>query len=480
LRFHHILIRDAAYGTLPKAERAQLHERFARWLELDSGESDELVGFHLEQAHAYLAEVSRGELAERLGMEAGDRLGAAGLGAWRRANTAATVGLLRRAARLLPRSAPNRLELLCELGLALRTAGEIEEANHVLREAVDLAAGEGERRIELRARIELANSYLSAHPQGGADVLLGLVSTAVPVFEALGDDRALGRAWLLSGYVEGGLHCRNAKWLDAAERALGHYRRSGWPSATCSGEIATALYYGPVPVEEAAGRCRTLLNEISERTGAAHVRLWLGGLEAFAGRIDDGRRLVEQARLVYEEFGYRMALLCGCCAVLAEIELLAGNRAAAEQALRTSCEGLEALHEQACLASRAAELAEVVYGRGAYDEAERWYRVAERHTATDDVGARFLTRAVGAKLLARRGALAEARRMADEALSLSEQTDALNNRAKVLLDRAEVLRLSRRRREAAADVERALGEFERKGNIVAADRMRALLAAKPS
>ena len=32
-RFRHLLIRDAAYDGLPKAKRAELHERFADWLE---------------------------------------------------------------------------------------------------------------------------------------------------------------------------------------------------------------------------------------------------------------------------------------------------------------------------------------------------------------------------------------------------------------------------------------------------------------
>ncbi len=32
-RFRHLLIRDAAYESMPKATRAELHERFADWLE---------------------------------------------------------------------------------------------------------------------------------------------------------------------------------------------------------------------------------------------------------------------------------------------------------------------------------------------------------------------------------------------------------------------------------------------------------------
>jgi class 3 adenylate cyclase len=57
-RFRHLLIRDAAYESLPKATRAELHERFADWLAThDLVERDEIVGYHLEQAHRYRADL---------------------------------------------------------------------------------------------------------------------------------------------------------------------------------------------------------------------------------------------------------------------------------------------------------------------------------------------------------------------------------------------------------------------------------------
>ncbi|WP_287095800.1 adenylate/guanylate cyclase domain-containing protein [Mesorhizobium sp.] len=56
-RFRHVLIRDAAYRSLPKNARADLHERFAAWLELAAAdrlrEFEEIVGYHLEQAFQY-------------------------------------------------------------------------------------------------------------------------------------------------------------------------------------------------------------------------------------------------------------------------------------------------------------------------------------------------------------------------------------------------------------------------------------------
>ena len=56
LAFRHLLIRDAAYDAIPKATRAELHERFADWLDDAAealGERDEIVGYHLEQAYRY-------------------------------------------------------------------------------------------------------------------------------------------------------------------------------------------------------------------------------------------------------------------------------------------------------------------------------------------------------------------------------------------------------------------------------------------
>src|SRR6185369_148406 len=59
LRFHHVLIRDAAYRRLLKGTRAELHARLADWIEARVGtapEHDETIGWHLEQAHQHLRE----------------------------------------------------------------------------------------------------------------------------------------------------------------------------------------------------------------------------------------------------------------------------------------------------------------------------------------------------------------------------------------------------------------------------------------
>jgi predicted ATPase len=60
-RFRHDLIRDAAYASLPKQHRAELHERFAGWLERRVAgrlaEYEEIVGHHLERAYQLRSEL---------------------------------------------------------------------------------------------------------------------------------------------------------------------------------------------------------------------------------------------------------------------------------------------------------------------------------------------------------------------------------------------------------------------------------------
>ena len=81
-RFRHALIRDAAYRSVPKNARADLHERFAAWLELAAAdrlrEFEEIVGYHLEQAFQYRIGIGSRDAPRRLRPEAAERLEAAG------------------------------------------------------------------------------------------------------------------------------------------------------------------------------------------------------------------------------------------------------------------------------------------------------------------------------------------------------------------------------------------------------------------
>ena len=132
-RFRHLLIRDAAYEAMPKELRAELHARFAEWLEQIGAEHlaerDEIIGYHLEQAYRYRTELAPvDDEARELALRAGERLAAAARKAVRRSDVTATIGLTERALALLPDRHPQRGRLLSELGYSYRELGDLEAA----------------------------------------------------------------------------------------------------------------------------------------------------------------------------------------------------------------------------------------------------------------------------------------------------------------------------------------------------------------
>ena len=106
-RFRHQLLRDVAYESQSKTVRAELHERFAGWLEGKAGDRaegfEEILGHHLQEAYRYKAEL--GPVDERgrdLAARAAHRLGSAGLRAHARGDMWGARKLLSGAVALLP------------------------------------------------------------------------------------------------------------------------------------------------------------------------------------------------------------------------------------------------------------------------------------------------------------------------------------------------------------------------------------------
>ena len=138
-------------------------------------------------------------------------------------------------------------------------------------------------------------------------------------------------------------------------------------------------------------------------------------------------------------------------------------------------EALGNLGEIGHRASVAAMLARTLHARGHAAEAEELVREVEATASEQDLWSQVLYRLTRARLLADAGALDEAERVAREALAIVEPTDLLDLRGDVLLELAVVLRSAAALDEARECVERRIGLYEAKGNIVAADRARALL-----
>jgi tetratricopeptide (TPR) repeat protein len=481
--FRHVLVREAVYRAAPKRLRAELHERFADRLDEtlpDLPELDEFVGYHLEQAYRLRTELGEADRrSEALAEGAGLRLGAAGLRALKRGDMPATVNLLDRALPLLPPDDERRHELLCELGIAHYSMGDPSASAASFSAAITGARAAGQKRVELRARIEDAYRRLVTEPAGGAHELLTLAEAAVPTFEALDDTRSLARAWLLIGYVQGGIHGNHAAWEEAEERALSYYRSTQFPPATCLQQIAAAIYWGPTPVPRGVERCNDLLaGEAIGHFGRAAVLPFLGGLRAQSGEFTEARELVADAQGTFLELGAFATAVVHCGTVRADIELLAGDLDAAEATLREQCDFLERTHDRVHLAVRAAKLAETYYREERLDEAERWAHVSRTNAATDDQSVQLIVGPVEAKLYARRGEVSKGRVLAEEVVRLADATDGLNLIAGARLALADVLLAADLTTEARRLIGEAIELFERKGNVVAAAGARGRLGVE--
>jgi tetratricopeptide (TPR) repeat protein len=301
--------------------------------------------------------------------------------------------------------------------------------------------------------------------------LLRVASEATHILERVGDDRGLGRAWLFIGFVEGGHFCHNKNWEEAAERALLHYRRAGFPAGACLGQLSAALYYGPAHAQVAIARCDELLgDDAAGLPGRAQVLRYLAGLRAMTGDFESARAMSDEACAIFHDFGQTGAAMHSG-AIRGDVELLAGAPARAAGEYEVLCRYCQEGGELGFLATLATDLAEALLELGEHSDAERWTAIAEEHAASDDVGAQFAWRAVRAKTLAHTGRLAEAEQLAREAVELAEPTDALNKRAAVLLSLAEVLRLGGKDQEADETAGRGAQLFELKGNAAALARL---------
>ena len=481
-RFRHVLIRDAAYRSLPKTARADLHERFAIWLERTAEghlrEFEEIVGYHLEQAFHYRLALGRCDpKAVSLAARAAEWLESAGRRALARSDLPAAIGLLERAADLLTLDDPGRAALLPELAVALIEAGRLAEAESLLAEAQRLAAAAGDDCAEAHALVQQQFLNLLRVVEGGTEEAARVVEQVVPVFERHGDDHGLCRAWRLQAWLTWN-EARAAAAAEAWEHAAAHARRAGDEDERSEilNWVASSIFFGPVPVAEGILLCEAIMNEVSGNLASeAWTLRSLAGLHAMGGRFELARALLTRSNAVFEELGQTLNSSVSHLEAIAE--MLAGNPAAAERSLRSCYRALEEMGDKAFLSTTTAYLAQAILVQGRDEEAERFTELSEELAATDDLITQVIWRGARARIVAKRGYAEDAERLAREAVRLAELTDFVNTRADAWIDLAQVLQEAGRLDEAGAAVSEGLRLYTEKGNTVAVTRTRSWLDA---
>ena len=462
-RFRHLLIRDAAYDALPKAIRADLHARFADWLD-EHGHSlverDEIVGYHVEQAARYRAELGQPdpELAER----AAERLAAAGRRASDRLDERAAFALLSRAVEL---RRPLRLDLALELEAAWHM---VDFVGRAASEAADAVARRAEAASD-RSGAMLARAMAAFLRLYGGDPsvtiaeLEQLCRATLPLEEELGDPRRLALLWSLLGYAAN-FQMQSAEHFVAAERALQYSRLAGDSPSDTAG-LDWALILGPRPADEAL----RVLDEMSVDMPPGSTDLGRAVVLAMLEHIDAAWQLAEARSDHMREV--RGDPFAGD-EYLATIATIEGDGVRACRHIAKLVDGAPPGSE-GVMASWRSMLARELCRLGRFDEAEPQLREAE--TAGFDPATRTLVSATEAVLLTRTAtaSFGQAEGLARTAVAIAEtETDNVWLHGWSNEDLALVLERAGRIDEARDALERALVVWERKRCLPIARRLR--------
>jgi tetratricopeptide (TPR) repeat protein len=305
--------------------------------------------------------------------------------------------------------------------------------------------------------------------------LAAIVEDALPEFEASGNEFGLLSCYRGRSQVAH-MRARMDEVLEALEQADAQVRRLDLPhlGEWLRGGRGASRLFGSTPVLELLA----WLDE-QEQHGIQHPSSALHRAQALAmiGEFAEARAILAELRAQLTDRGSTilLALLTGHVAV--DVELLAGDPAAAAELAEEGCRLLAQAGDQSWLSTVLGKLAQAQYQLDRLDKAMGSAARAAELGASDDAVTQMLWRQVTAKVLARRGEPIEAERLAREAIAIGAETHMLDCFGDAHADLAEVLILGGRTNEAQLALQHALALYERKGNLTLAARARTRLAS---
>ena len=470
-RFRHLLIRDAAYEGLPKSVRAELHERFAGWLEEHGGallELDEIVGWHLEQAILYAHQLGRAPKAE-LSQRAAQHLHQAGVRAYRRSDTAAARNLLERALELVAESDPAHAIICLDLAEQLVVAGDLARADELL------AIAEHNPDAARLAALPRLEWLVFARPRDAVATFESALPGLVERFARAGDERGLAMAYVAAWQVHW-LASQATPAAEDARLAAEHARKAGdqgLRARALSLELPP-LVRGSVHAREAARQLDEIEQEEPGPFLAARVALARAWLALLEGQFEDGRRFAARAIDAHSALGMTL-MAAGSRQSLAEIEIADGNLAAARSHLLEADAVAAAIGERAHRSTLQAMLADVEARLGDTTAARAAIELSDDLSASEDVINYAMTHAVRARLALADGDPDAAERWARSAVHYAFLTDFPQSQAVAKLELARILRSLGRADEARSEARAALELFAGKGDRPGSEEARALL-----
>jgi len=312
--FRHVLVQDAAYESLLKQERRQLHGAVGDALERlhpHDGEIAGVLAFHFERA---------GEVERALGY-----LVAAGEHALQRFANREARQFLDRAASHLPRdsSEPEARRRRVEVGLGRAKAGytfvPFDEELRLLEELVPDAEALGDLRLEAEVHLWISrNRHGHGETASSSPALTRSLDRALEIADLMGEDELRGLPLALLASSK----------LQAAEfRAAAALLEEAVPLLERHGDLGYASYYAGVLALSCArlGEFRRAdkwmphAYALAERSGDPNARLdadiIAGMVEAERGNLMEGIELARRGAELAGQVGNTLCELVGYFAV---------------------------------------------------------------------------------------------------------------------------------------------------------------------
>jgi tetratricopeptide (TPR) repeat protein len=273
-----------------------------------------------------------------------------------------------------------RDDVKIDLGRALYSAGEIQNAADLLREAAE------SEEAELSARASFPLIVIECHMGAGFDEALRRVSELIDTLEKAGASPTI----LAEGYLAYGTllfwNGRTSELADAGRNALAHAVRAG--DTLLEGDARTKIgigaFYGSARWVEVEAHARASLGEVDRLGhGMLGARNGLAGALAGQGRFEEARELFREQLAYLEDRGQDFALLTSRQNP-AVCELLAGEFEQAEEYVRTTWDGLGLLGERAYRSTTGGILAEALAEQGRLEEAAMIIDESEEIAGEDD------------------------------------------------------------------------------------------------
>lgn len=477
--FGHALIQLAAYQTITKDNRALLHERVADLLETSEAEvgaEEELIGYHLERAHGYRAELGiDDEHSRQLAERASGHLFRAGLSAFARFDAVGAQNLLERAEVLVPVDHPDRWSLRRHLVETYQVMGQHDQAEVALSGLIGEVASGDDPVLEHFLRLEQVWTRIAIGPDPMTLAEIEKVTDrARQVFEKAEDQTGLAQVArvMVHVYLRRG---QMAEMEAAAQNGMYHAGRSDSAREHLGAQwmMTIALEEGPRSAEE----CIELCQEVADWFHIANpgVVSSLAYFRAMTGDFDRARQLAAEARRILKEVVSARRPLGGVLRRIVDVELLAGDFEMAEERLRDALAVNEDMGEHEMIAQITATLANVLHRKGEMDEAERFAVMSQDHAPAESVPAQTMWRCARARVMSSRGQSEKAEELVRDAEQLAP-TDMLTLKAHVHLTLGEVLLHTGRQAEGERAIRDAIDLFDRKGNVAASEQARDLPA----